>query len=254
MTLSDTLASLLRRWYVVLLGFALTCGLGWATYQSFPPRYETSGSILLMPADATVGDEGNPYLFLGGMNDALDILIRRTNASEVQEQVLANYAGASYTAERDAETQSPIIVISAEASSAEDALQLLTDTLTVLRGNLINMQAELSIPEARQITMRDLVINDEAVQNSKMALQLSLVVLGAGFVGTLMATGLVDNFISRRSQVHSGRRPDATVPDDMAQEPDSAASPPPNKDPGRASTGSGARSEDRLDVVEAQRR
>lgn len=197
MTLSDTLATILRRWYVVLLGFLVTCGLGWATYANLPPQYDAQGSILLMPADSTVGDEGNPFLYLGGMNDALDVLTRRSNATDVKEEVLANYDGATYTAERDSFTQSPVIVATVSARSADDVLRLLDDVLATLRTNLADMQVEQDIPPERQIFTVDLVIDEEAVQESKTALQLTLVVLGAGFIVTLMVTGLIDNALTR---------------------------------------------------------
>lgn len=211
MQLTDTLSTLLRRWYLVIAGLVLTAALGWTAYQTVPERYEARGSILLMPAESVVGTDGNPYLFLSGMNDALDVLVRRTNSTEMGEQILADSDGATYSADRDATTQSPIIVFSIEADTNAEALRLLGASMTAAEWNLDTMQEELSISEERRITARDLVIDEEATKDTKTPLQMSVVVVGAGLVGTLMMTGMIDGYLVRRNLGAQGNRQTSSV-------------------------------------------
>lgn len=224
MQLSDTMSSLLRRWYFVLGGLVLTGILGWTAYQTVPERYEAQGSILMMPADSVVGTDGNPYLYLSGMNDALDVLVRRTNSGAMSEQILTGSTGATYTADRDATTQSPILVFSVEAGSAPEALRLLEAAMTAAEWNLDTMQEELSISEERRITARDLVVDEEATKNTKTPLQMSIIVVGAGLMGTLMATGLLDGLLVRR-RMRAKERQESTSPEPPEQPSMSADAP-----------------------------
>jgi hypothetical protein len=206
MQLTDTLNSMMRRWYLVLTGLALTVGVAWMAYATIPPRYEAAGSVLLMPSEATVGDEGNPYLYLGGMNDAMDVLIRRTNAPEVQQQLLADHAGATYTVEKDATTQSPIVVVTVASGTDGDAVAVLQDTLSAVHAKLGEMQDDLSIPQERRISLKELVVDDVAAKNTKTPVQVAVAAAGAGGVATLLLTGVIDGYLVRRGRAHHGRR------------------------------------------------
>lgn len=217
MNLAETFAGVVRRWYIFLVGLIATAGLAWGAYQYVPPTYEASGSILLMPSEATVGEDGNPYLFLGGMTEALDVLIRRSNAAEIQESLLKRFDGASYTIQPDRMTSSPIVVVSVEAPSNEVALALLQAAMTTVDRNLDSMQNELSVVPRKRIHAKELVVDPEATVNSKMQIQLAIVAVGGGVLGTFMLTGFMDGLLNQRrlrkdsgsinekAQIHRGR-------------------------------------------------
>lgn len=211
MQLSESLATLARRWYLVFLGLLVTVGLGWAAFQSVPPTYKATGSILLMPAEETVGTEGNPYLFLGGMGDALDVMIRRSNATEVREPLLDQFPGGDYTVVRDHTTASPIAVVQAEAPTADAAEALLIAGISTAHSNLAAMQDDQDVSSETRIQARDLVVDDEATADTKLPLQLALVVIAAGVVGTLMVTGFLDGLLTRRKERRRARPKDSAA-------------------------------------------
>lgn len=200
MHLVDTLRSLLRRWYIFLLGLLLSVGLGYAAFSVIQPTYEGESSLLLMPPTEVVGDHGNPYLYLGGMNEALDVLIRRANAPDAIAAIEEKFDGVKVSSDADRTTSAPIVVISVSGLAEDDVLKVLdAERSTVIR-NLESMQNELDVPPNMRISTKDLVIASEAEANQKMAIQLAILVVAAGSVGTLMFTGFIDGQLILRAE------------------------------------------------------
>lgn len=230
MRISETIRSLRRRWYVLVAGALLTAGLGWGVFNYIPVKYETAGSQLLMPPAATVGEDGNPYLFLGGMNEALDVLIRRSNSAESSDPILNQFPDAEYTVSRDYQTPSPILIIEVSAPSEKEAIQLLTAAMSTVSQNLVAMQEEDDVPQSMVISTRDLEVPEDATVNSKMAMQTTVLAVGVGLVGTIMLTGFLDGALLRRTPGPSSRRAkgrgnetDGGQPTEHSPQPDSRA-------------------------------
>lgn len=222
MELSDTLRTLLRRWYIVLLGLLLTAGLGWGVYRAVPATHEATASILLMPSDVMVGDAGNPYLYLGGMRDVLDVLVRRSDSEQIHEATLAAFEGSDYRVEPDATTQSPIVVITVQSPSPEDAIALLQTVMATVDSTLVTMQDELALPPTNRIQLRELVVDTTASVDTGTGRQAAIVAVGAGLLGTLLLTGTVDRIIVRRRARHSMTESDAPATPAPVTEDDSS--------------------------------
>lgn len=200
MHLADTLRSLLRRWYIFLLGLLLSAGLGYGAYSVIQPTYEAESSLLLMPPSEIVGDHGNPYLFLGGMNEALDVLVRRSNAPEAVTAIEEQFSDVKVSSGADRTTSSPIIIVSISGPAEPDVLKALDAGRTTVIRNLESMQNELDVPREMRITTKDLVLANEAEANRKMAIQLAILVTAASSVGTLMFTGFIDGQLLLRAR------------------------------------------------------
>ena len=195
MRLKDTLKGLLRRWYVVLLGASLTAGACFFVYDQIPVKYEAQGSLVLMPPEATVGDEGNPYLFLGGMGQALDVLTRHVNAAEVAEPVLEEHPDTSYTVEPDRASSGPIIQVSAVGLTPDATMAVLHAALQTVPISLDAMQDELTIEDRLRIGLMTVVVDNEPTKDDKQRLQLLIFAAAGGLVGTVLLTGMIDGLI-----------------------------------------------------------
>ena len=222
MTTPQSLAVLVRRWYLVLSGILFTAVLCWGAVQVVPPSYDAQGSMVLMPPPAAVGDEGNPYLQLGGMSEALDVLVRQASAPAVRDRVLEDYPSATYTIEPDRSTSGSIVVVQATAETEAESLTVLDRALETLPAVLTRMQDELAVIPVQRIDIMPVVVDDEAALNSKQTLQVLAVAAVAGLAGTFLLTGLADGLLlSRRNRTENT----AADPASGAAGPDPAAAP-----------------------------
>lgn len=203
MQLNDTLRSIFRRWYIVLLGLIVSAGLAGAAVVLIPPTYEAEGTLLLMPPSKIVGSQGNPYLYLGGMNGAVDVLVRRANAPDVVEAIEKLHSGVKIVYSAAPATSSPIVAISITGGDKESVIGTLEAGRTILIRKLEAMQSELKVPQPMRITAETLVIGHEATANRKTAIQFAILVAAAGTVGTLMFTGFIDGLLLARTGIKS---------------------------------------------------
>lgn len=213
MQLRTVLASLARRWYLVVAGVLVTGLLCMSVQMSAPEKYKSQASLVLMPSSQSIGDAGNPYLYLGGMSEALDILIRKITSQPVRERLLANFGSATYVAEPDRGTSGAILVITTTADSPEETMALLKAVMDETPRSLNEMQEALDVAVPARITTMSLLVDRQAVPEVKARTQLVLL-SGAGGVGlTLLLSVLVDGLLMTRARKKEASRK-ATPSDD----------------------------------------
>jgi len=198
MQLKELIKSLARRWYVVLAGLALTAGVCAVVYEKVPATYEASGSLVLMPPSATVGTTGNPYLYLVGMSQALDVLTRRANAAEVRGPILDNFPAMTYSVDADRSTSGAVVVVKVSSPSPSETMGGLKAALATVPVTLKAMQDELSVPDFSRINLKTIVVAPESTMDNKAQLQLIIVTAGAGVVGTVLLARMLDGLLLTR--------------------------------------------------------
>lgn len=207
MFVRDLLISCLRRWYFLLVGLIIT---GVATYFAFgmvSPTYEAKASVVLIPpaVAVTVGD--NPYLYLGGLDQALGVLQVKASSPEVLEPLLKEYPDASISMSKDATTSGPIMAVSVSSDNPEETMTLLQSTLDLIPTTLASLQKDLKVPVPSVITSMPLSIDVKPSTNSKKQIQLTAIAAVGGLAATLLITGFIDRLMSRTKK--GKKRPDA---------------------------------------------
>lgn len=212
MLLHDLGRGLLRRWYFVVIGILLTACGALLLSSVVPPTHRATARIVLIPPPSLVSSDGNPYLFLGGLEQALGVLTVKLSSNTAGEQILQRYPGGSYSVAKDAVSPGPIMLITAESESPEDTLNVLDEVLRVVPENLDSMQTQLNIPSSSRITALTIVRED--VPTKVLQSQLRAVLGGAalGLSMTVLLTGLLDRLLTSRKQ-KAGRR-HASAPGD----------------------------------------
>ncbi|TQL42020.1 hypothetical protein FB562_2610 [Homoserinimonas aerilata] len=136
MNFSDTLRGLLRRWYIVVPGLLAAAAIAIGAWFAIPPGYNRSATQLLLPGANSIPEGANPYLFLGGLAPAADVLVRAIGSENVVNDMAEKHPGVEIAISRDTTTAGPIILITVTADSdaaAEEVLTLLVErTATVL--------------------------------------------------------------------------------------------------------------------------
>lgn len=201
MRLNELVRSLASRWYIVLTGLVLTGAACAFVYNRVPATYEANGSLVLMPPSSTVGESGNPYLYLVGMSQALDILILEVNAPEVRNPVLSQFADTSYTLEQDHTTSGAIVRAEAAGPNPDATMGELQAALDTVPATLKAMQDEVSVPEASRITLKTIVVDPKPTKNSKTQTQLLIITAGSGLAGTVLLSRMLDGLLLARLTV-----------------------------------------------------
>ena len=148
-------AALLRRWYLVVLSLGLAVAASAYVVSDVGPTYEVEGTVLLFPptSSTTSGDQsvtqGNPYLYLGGLNPARDVLIRSLTSRSERDSLAAVHPGADYTMESDISTSGPLIVIDVSSGSSAESVAALSTLLDRIPAALDALQADIGHRQRR---------------------------------------------------------------------------------------------------------
>ncbi|MBG6056127.1 capsular polysaccharide biosynthesis protein [Salinibacterium sp. CAN_S4] len=229
MNLADTLRGLVRRWYIVIPGLLIAAVLAVVAFTSIKPDFERTATQLLLPGQGTIPEGAtNPYLFLGGLTQSADVLVRSLNADEAAGEVVDKYPGAEIAASKDPSTSGPIILITVTAKSDADAEGALTDILSRSAGILERLQSDQNVRVVDRITISTLTQDQSSTLQQRNRL-VATVGVGAGIaVLTILLASLLDG-LSRRSPARERKstRSDADgEAEDEPEEPDGVPDPP----------------------------
>lgn len=197
MFVRDILISCLRRWYFLVIGLIIT---GVATYFVFglvPPTYTAKASVVLIPPTVAVTVGDNPYLYLGGLDQALGVLQVKAASPEVAAPLLDKFPGSSIAITKDATTSGPIMAISVSADTPEQTMALLKSTLALVPATLASLQKDLKVPATSVITSMPLSLDVKPTKVSKKQIQMTAMAGVGGLAATLLLTGFIDRLMSR---------------------------------------------------------
>jgi len=226
-------ATLLRRWYFVVVAVVCTVAASYLVVSAVGPKYEATGSVLLLPPGSTIqqastsGTLGNPYLSLGGLTQARDIVIQTLAAGSTHEDLCNHKGDDAYRAMREElckprpgvtyevtpefTSSAPIILITVEADSAGNAATALVAVMDRVPRILVDLQAALHLRDRAEITSMPLVADRQpnAVRKSQIR---AGIVAGAGTLGLcLVMIALLDGYLIARRPATTHREQVAVV-------------------------------------------
>lgn len=218
MSLRELVRSLVRRWYLVVLGLLATAGLAVAAVAVTPPSHEARAYVALMPGQATFPEGSNPFLYLGGGVTVRDVLVRVMSSEDVSEVVLAGHPGAEYAVAPDP-TGGPLTMVLAIAEEPADALATTAGVLAQLQVELDALQQSRDIPVDARFTSLELAEDRTATINRSATNRAVVLAVAGGVAATVLITNWLDGFVLARR----GRRRLRTAP--VRSEPRSARAP-----------------------------
>jgi hypothetical protein len=234
-------ATLRRRWYFVLIALICTAAASYVTVDKVGPTYEAKGAVLLFPPVATVQEDrktetlGNPYLMLGGLSNARDIVIRSLTAKSTHEELCRQRADSTYEAMReglctphptvtyeavqDFTNNAPIILVTTEAKSPANAVTAMHVVMERVPKVLSDLQAGLNLERKAQITSVPLVDDRQPDVIHKDQIRAGIVA-GAGTLALgLLMIGLLDGLIVGRRSGRTTSRATEQFADGVDQNP-----------------------------------
>lgn len=204
MNLGSTLRGLSRRWWILVIGLLLAASASGAAFAVAHPTYERSATLLLLPGKGSLpSDSQNPFLFLGGLTFAADILVRATGSENMQHQIELEHPGTSFEVIRDPTTAGPVIRITVTAGSADESEVVLKQLTDEAASALHDLQAAENIGANERITTITVTMDDHATVRNRMRIALS-VAAGLAVAGLTVAVSAIAEGLSVRRQTKPG--------------------------------------------------
>jgi hypothetical protein len=200
----DILASLRHAWYVLLLGLLLATAASYFIITQTGPEYETQASVVLVPGDAVIPENSNPFLYLGGGTALRDVLVRVLTSDEASDTILAQRSSdTTYEVGPDPTTAGPILLASTSAPTEAEALATLEDVLKMVPTSLEDVQESRDVPAAARFTSMVLAQEQRASVNRSGMIRLLVAAVGAIGVLTLFAAAWLDGRRRRAAPKHA---------------------------------------------------
>lgn len=200
MNLADTLRGLWRRWYIVVPGMLITAALAAGAWSMIPPGYERSSTQLLIPGALSMPDGANPYLFLGGLSPAADVLVRAVGSENARNDVTEDYPEVEIEISRDTSTAGPVILIEVTAASDGDARKVLGLLVERTASLLDELQETEKVLAANRVTLLPITVDSQSVLDQRSRF-IAVAATGlAGMALTLLLAGLVDGLSKNRTR------------------------------------------------------
>lgn len=197
--LSEILAGLRRRWWLVVLGVAATA-VGSVYVMSLVPAEQVArASVLLVPPEVVVGDTGNPYLGLNGLQPAADVLARALNDGQAHVELAPPEGTSDFVVSRDTSSSGPVLVVEVTGTDAVDAVAMLDEVLAAMPPMLEQLQTDVDAPTSSFIRTTVVTRDDIAEASSKSQIRALLVAVVGGLAVTAFITYAVDGLLVRRS-------------------------------------------------------
>jgi hypothetical protein len=239
-------ATLMRRWYLLLLALVCTAVATVLTVEEVGPTYETKGAVLFLPPAASLqaGSQSlsNPYLMLDGLSQIRDVVIRALMAQSTHDELCQKRADpayeamrkglckehhpdVTYEAEYDFTNRAPIILVTVDADTATSALIALGAVTERVPKILDNLQAGLKLGANAEITSTLLVADKkpEIVHKSQIR---AGIVAGVGTLGlSLLMIGLFDGLLAARRSKNALAVHDLEMSTELASEAEPINSP-----------------------------
>jgi len=240
--LSDLLRSLGRRWYVVLIGLLATGVLSVGALRLVPVQHVATSSLLLLPPTNTVGAGGNPYLALGGLQAAADVLSRALGDDTVSERIAPVGGPATYTVASDHTTSGPILYIEVTDSTDAGAVATLGEVIDAAPGILRKLQSDVGAPTESLMSVETITRDTISTPQNKSQQRAVILVAVVGLAGTVLGTNLLNSLLVRRSTRAAQRRSSSRAPGTrgavpaLVPEPTTAADDSPSLEPSAPSS------------------
>ncbi|MCC2033022.1 hypothetical protein [Microbacterium allomyrinae] len=205
MNVIDTLRGFVRRWYIVIPVLLAAVAAGFAAAALVPPTHALSATQVMLPAETDIPEDANPFLYVGGLAPAADVVIRAAMAEDVVRRFTEGLDGVEVSMARDSSTGAPVIVTTVAARNDADAAAVLDAYIDNTARLLNDIQADAGVAPDGRITIRTLTVDDMSRIEVKDRFTAVGVATAAVLIAGLLGAALTDGILMSRS-----RRPGRT--------------------------------------------
>ncbi|WP_051944457.1 O-antigen ligase family protein [Streptacidiphilus rugosus] len=212
MSLAEILATLRRRWYLVVPICVLSLLAGGYLYRTVPVIYESESSISLLDSTGVARlapTFGNPISNAGGpLIVTADVLIRTLQSADAAHSLQELGVTDTYKVGFAADAPGPLLTLSVTGVGKTRVLDE-TAALTRFAGQQLRaLQLQAAVPAAFQVQSAPVVLPQQPVSQFKTKLQDVAGTIIVGFTVAFLLAFVVDSF-ARARRLRRGEEPDA---------------------------------------------
>lgn len=213
MKLVDVLGALRRQWILTLVCLILTAGLGLGAARLVAQLYTATARVVFLPPAVTVAADANPYMQLGGLYPAVEMVGVALSDQGTMEEIKAMSSKAEVLVRQDPQSSAPMLLVTVVDSDEARTLRILDVMLAKVPSRLDQLQASIDIRAANRVTSMVLTKDTEAKPTGLDQLRAIIVAIAAGLLFTTVFVAFLDGVILRRRARGVGRE----EPDDAAE-------------------------------------
>ena len=208
MNFEDTLGRLWRRWYIAVPGLILTIAVAIGAWVVVKPDYERTATQLLLPGTANIPTGGNPYLYLGGLSQAADVLVTAMSSKIQLDSLAKGHPGSVITVSRDPLTSGPQILIKVTSRTDAESGEILNAAIASTAAQLSSLQDVAGITAGNRIRLKSVSTDTTATEIQRARLLIVASASLATLLITLFVAGLVDGLSARKRRDRDAHRSD----------------------------------------------
>lgn len=213
MALSNSVRTVLSRWYIMIPGLILSLAIAAVTFARIPPQYTSSGLAVLVQSKQPGSNTDNPLLnFNPGLNTTALIIRQALDAPETAIELGLTPGEDTFTVknvDRANSDSGPFIYVTAQSSRPAKSADIVTSVLDRARRDLADRQNSLHVSSHNVIRLESVVDATAPKVVANVALAVSGVALMLGLIVTIFFACACDRWIvsraMRRGRVHASR-------------------------------------------------
>ena len=207
MFVSDMLKLLRRRRRWAACALLLLVVIAGLSFKTIPTTYQSSATVVLLPPVTSGAAGQNRFLSLGGLNQAVDVLVRDVTSTDVRAP-LEKATAATFELTPDFTSDAPLLLVTVTGDrSASTELQ--DSLLKVIPRQLAQIQAEVDTPSRFQISALTVTRDQTPTALLKPKLRSLALVVVASAIGLLLLLAAADGLVRgrRRASARAGQAP-----------------------------------------------
>lgn len=204
MSFLDVIAAVGRQWIVAVVGVLTTAGLAWGAMTLEPPVYTARALVLLVPSEQAVGEGGNPFLALGGLDLPARVVVAYYESDVAKARFTEGSPDTEYVVAIEESTRGPVIAVDVTDATPQHALETLELLTTSVPVELRRLQEEVDAPQDTIVSTLVLTKDERAKTDTSGTVRMVIAAAGVGLVGTVVGAVAIDGVQRSRAR---GRRP-----------------------------------------------